>query len=115
MDAGARNPYVRLTRRPIRRPDLDLPLELLLFLSAMVAGLTGLISGDRDVEAGRVARPAMASAAPVEIAAIAVEAAAHSRPTRPAVRFAAPAEFAPPPAPQRRTPREAAVDGRRLE
>jgi hypothetical protein len=87
-------------------------LEILLFLSAMLAGLTGLISGDRSVEPRQVERTVMASVAAVEQIAAETQREAVARPlARPA--FAAAANPAPSEAPDRGS--EPPVDERRLE
>ena len=89
-------------------------MQFLLVLSAMLAGLTGLISGDRAVDPRQIERPALTAGTAVLPAAQAAEAAARiAAPPAlaPRLRSAAPA-----PAPAAaRAPQSAPVDERRLE
>jgi len=90
-------------------------MQLLLFLSAMLAGLTGLISGDRAVEARQVERSAFAANAAVDSAAETAQAVARIAVRRTAPPRTRPAAVPRPTLAALEAPQSAPVDERRLE
>jgi hypothetical protein len=86
-------------------------LQFLLFLSAMLAGLTGFMSGERAVEPRQVEQAVAAASVVAEAAPMVAEAVALTR--QPAAIPARPRAALPPAAP--RLVSLARVDERRLE
>jgi hypothetical protein len=111
MDCGAPSHYVRASGRSCGRRRRTFRVQFLLFLSAMLAGLTGFMSGERTVEPRQVEQAVAVASVLAEAAPVAAETVALAVPparTVGRVRTALPAATT-------RLPGLAPVDERRLE
>lgn len=117
MDGGGLNHYVATGAALAgERPIWIRLLELLLFLSAMLAGLTGLISGDRAVETRQMERTAVAASAAVPFGAQPADASVREAvPHAPVPRVRGAAAAPEPAVAALAAPQAAPVDERRLE
>jgi hypothetical protein len=114
MDAARPNHYVRLCAR-FERGLTDLRVQLLLFLSAMLASLTGLMGGDRSVEPRHVEQAVAAASALVDAAPAATRKAEIALPRAAPAALVRAVRGALRPAASPFLPGRAPVDERRLE
>jgi len=85
MDAVRRSHYVRASGRSRRAPPKDAFVQFLLFLSAMLAGLTGFMSGERTVEPRQVEQAVAVASVLAEATPIAAQSVASAPPPAGAV------------------------------
>jgi len=111
MDAARRSHYVRASGRSPRAAPKDAFVQFLLFLSAMLAGLTGFMSGERTVEPRQVEQAVAIASVLAEAAPVAADAVTLAPP--PAVTVRRSRAKLPPATPRLAT--LARVDERRLE